>query len=186
MSRVRTGGRAEALAHAAKAREFLDAAGPALEAGWRNAATGSAVTAGINAKDALCLVMVGRSTASDDDRAAVSELRALGSPGRDPAAALEGSSDSRTARNTTVEASPRATGGRPSGAPRHLSKRPRPPSASNRDRRSGRAQHLGAYRERLLDVGVLDPVVGHEADASRQGAATEQAAAAALGQEGGG
>jgi uncharacterized protein (UPF0332 family) len=38
MSRVRTGGRAEAQSHLDKAREFLDAARAALEARWHNAA----------------------------------------------------------------------------------------------------------------------------------------------------
>lgn len=55
MSRVRTGGRADAIAHLGKAQEFLDAARAALNANWHNAAAGSAVTAGINAKDALSL-----------------------------------------------------------------------------------------------------------------------------------
>jgi hypothetical protein len=72
-----------------KAQEFLDAARTALEAGWHNAAASSAVTAGINAKDALCFGTVGRSAASDDHRSAVAELRAIGSTGKEPAIALD-------------------------------------------------------------------------------------------------
>ncbi|HEY4027672.1 MAG TPA: HEPN domain-containing protein [Candidatus Dormibacteraeota bacterium] len=89
MSRVRTGGRAEARAHLDKAREFLDAARAALDASWHNAAASSAVLAGINAKDALCFALAGRNVAADDHRAAVNELRALGAPGREPATALD-------------------------------------------------------------------------------------------------
>src|SRR5215472_14056060 len=52
---------------------------------WLNAAVSSAVTAGINAKDALCFAMAGRSTVADDHKSTVNELRALGSAGREPA-----------------------------------------------------------------------------------------------------
>jgi hypothetical protein len=89
VSRVRTGGRAEALDHLGKAQEFLAAARAALDAGWHNAAASSAVTAGINAKDALCFALVGRSTAGDDHKFAVAEVRALGPAGREPAIALD-------------------------------------------------------------------------------------------------
>jgi hypothetical protein len=89
VSRVRTGGRAEALAHLAKSREFLAASIAATDAGWHNAAASNAVTAGINAKDAPCFVLTGRSAAADDHRAAVGELRALGPLGREPAGALD-------------------------------------------------------------------------------------------------
>lgn len=89
MSRVRTGGRAEALAHLHKGVEFLDAAEAAAASGWWNAATSNAVTAGINAKDALCFALAGRSTAADDHREAVAELRALGEAARPAAAAFD-------------------------------------------------------------------------------------------------
>src|SRR5207253_9609503 len=56
---------------------------------WHNAAGSNAVTAGINAKDALCFAMVGRTTAGDDHRSAVSELRAVGPEARRSAAALD-------------------------------------------------------------------------------------------------
>jgi hypothetical protein len=89
VSRVRTGGHAEARAHLDKAREFLAAARAALDANWHNAAAGSAVTAGINAKDALCFALAGRSTAAEDHRSAVAELRGLGQAGREPAVAFD-------------------------------------------------------------------------------------------------
>ena len=89
MSRVRAGGRAEALAHLGKAQEFLLAAHATLDAHWHNAAASNAVTAGINAKDALCLGATGRTTVADDHKLAVAELRALGDSGRGPAAALD-------------------------------------------------------------------------------------------------
>jgi hypothetical protein len=89
VSRVRIGGRAEALAHHGKAREFLQAARAALDSGWNNAAASSAVTAGINAKDAISFVLAGRSAAADDHKFAVSELRALGPAGREAATALD-------------------------------------------------------------------------------------------------
>ena len=53
------------------------------------AAAANAVTAGINAKDAICLLLAGRTTAADDHRAAVAELRALGRPAGDSAVALD-------------------------------------------------------------------------------------------------
>ena len=89
MSRIRVGGRAEAVAHVGKAQEFLDAAEMAADVGWHNAAAANAVTAGINAKDAICLLLAGRTTAADDHRAAVAELRALGRAAGDAAIALD-------------------------------------------------------------------------------------------------
>lgn len=89
MSGVRTGGRAEALAHLDKAQEFLAAARAALDAGWTNATASNAVLAGINAKDALCLAMAGRTTAAEDHRLAVAELRSIGPAGAEPGNALD-------------------------------------------------------------------------------------------------
>ena len=89
MSRVRAGGRTEAVAHLVKAQEFLSAARAALDAGWHNAAPSSAVLAGINAKDAHWFAMTGRATAADDHRSAVVELRSLGSAGAEPGNALD-------------------------------------------------------------------------------------------------
>lgn len=45
----------DARAHLRKAREFLEAAELNLDFELNNAATSSAVTGGINAKDAVCL-----------------------------------------------------------------------------------------------------------------------------------
>lgn len=61
----------------------------ALVARWHNAAASNAVTAGINAKDALCYALAGRSAAADDHKSAVAELRALGPAAREAAAALD-------------------------------------------------------------------------------------------------
>jgi hypothetical protein len=46
------------------------------------AATSSAVLAGINAKDAICLQLTGRTAKSEDHRAAVPELAAAGPAGK--------------------------------------------------------------------------------------------------------
>ena len=86
---MRTGGHAEALAHLDKAQEFLEAARVALDERWHNAAASNSVLAGINAKDALCFASVGRSSAGDDHKSAVNELRALGSAGRKASTALD-------------------------------------------------------------------------------------------------
>jgi hypothetical protein len=82
VSRVKIGGRREAAAHLHKAQEFLEAARAAQAQAWHNAAASSAVSAGINAKDALCYATAGRTTAADDHRSAIQELRALGPPPR--------------------------------------------------------------------------------------------------------
>lgn len=74
--------REEAQAHLAKAREFLDAAELELAADLFTAAGSSAVLAGINAKDAICLGLTGRTRKSEDHRAAVPELAAAGPAGK--------------------------------------------------------------------------------------------------------
>lgn len=76
------GARDEARAHLAKAREFLDAAQLELDADLFTAAASSAVLAGINAKDAICLRLTGRTGKSEDHRAAVPELAAAGPAGK--------------------------------------------------------------------------------------------------------
>lgn len=76
------GARADALSHLRKAREFLEAAGLELEMELHTAAASSAVLAGINAKDAICLQLTGRTGTSDDHRAAVPELAAAGPAGK--------------------------------------------------------------------------------------------------------
>lgn len=78
-----------ALAHLRKAREFVDAASSNAELGLHNAATSAAVTSGINSKDALCLVLTGRTAKSDAHSDAVKELRSAG-PGMAPHAVTLG------------------------------------------------------------------------------------------------
>lgn len=68
--------------HLRKALEFLDAAELELDSGLHTAAASSAVLAGINAKDTICLRTTGRTGKSDDHRAAVPELAATGPAGK--------------------------------------------------------------------------------------------------------
>jgi uncharacterized protein (UPF0332 family) len=68
----------EARSHLAKAKEFLVAAESNLDDGYLNAATSNAVTSGINAKDAMCLRLTGRTSKSDNHSDAVDDLRRAG------------------------------------------------------------------------------------------------------------
>ena len=112
------GGRQDALAHLGKAQEFLEAAETANREGWTNVATSNAVTAGINAKDAICFLLSGQSIAADNHREAVSELRRLGDETKDAATAPrsaagpQGPSPVRPARREQDRC-----GGRPSASP---------------------------------------------------------------------
>jgi hypothetical protein len=72
---------AQARAHLGKAREFLDAARIGLELEQFNAATSNAVIAGINAKDAVCLRLTGRSRKADNHADALAELKSAGPAG---------------------------------------------------------------------------------------------------------
>ncbi|GIG35902.1 DNA-binding protein [Cellulomonas pakistanensis] len=72
----------DARAHLAKAREFLEAAEVELSGELYTAAASSAVLAGINAKDVICLRTTGRTGKADDHRAAAAELAASSSVGR--------------------------------------------------------------------------------------------------------
>jgi HEPN domain-containing protein len=78
-----------ARGHLAKAQEFLSEAKSALANGHVNAATSNAIIAGINAKDAICLVLVGKTSKADDHRQAVAELKKAGKIGADLAATLD-------------------------------------------------------------------------------------------------
>lgn len=78
----------EARAHLRKAREFLDAARLALDAELFNAATSSAVTSAINAKDAICLSLTGKTAKTENHAAAVAELRGAGAAARPVATTL--------------------------------------------------------------------------------------------------
>ncbi len=72
----------EARAHLRKAREFREAAENSLGCELYNAATSSAVTSGINAKDAICLTLTGTTGKSEHHLDAVAELRAAGQTSR--------------------------------------------------------------------------------------------------------
>jgi len=77
------GPRDDARGHLRKAGEFLEAARLELEQNLHTAAASSAVLAGINAKDAICLRLTGRTGKSDDHRSAVVvELAAAGPAGK--------------------------------------------------------------------------------------------------------
>jgi hypothetical protein len=78
-----------ARGHLAKAQEFLAEAKSALANNRPNVATSNAVIAGINAKDAICLVLVGVTSKGDDHRQAVAELRKSGKVGADLAVTLD-------------------------------------------------------------------------------------------------
>ncbi|GAB96954.1 uncharacterized protein (UPF0332 family) [Kineosphaera limosa] len=75
--------------HLTKAREFLDAAELNLDVELFSAATASAVTAGVNAKDAMCLALTGRTGKGQDHASAVPELRSAGPAGAAVAADLD-------------------------------------------------------------------------------------------------
>jgi len=79
---------ADARAHLRKAEEFLEAAELSEEVGLFNAATASSVTSGINAKDAMCLTLTGRTAKTDSHNDAVAELRSAGPLARDHATTL--------------------------------------------------------------------------------------------------
>jgi uncharacterized protein (UPF0332 family) len=68
----------DAVAHLTKAREFLEAAETTHELELYNAAVSSAVSSGINSKDAICLALTGRSRKTDNHADAVAELRQAG------------------------------------------------------------------------------------------------------------
>lgn len=71
-----------ARAHLRKARQFLDAADVELSGELYDAAASSAVLAGINAKDAICLRLTGRTGKTDNHQAAVGELARAGPAGK--------------------------------------------------------------------------------------------------------
>jgi uncharacterized protein (UPF0332 family) len=73
----------EAQLHLAKALEFLEAAEGNLEQRRYNAATSDAIISGINAKDAVCLTLTGRTDKSDNHADAVPELKRAGRAGAD-------------------------------------------------------------------------------------------------------
>lgn len=78
-----------ARGHLAKAEEFLAEAASALHSRHPNVATSNAVIAGINAKDAICLTLVGTTSKPEDHRQAVPELRKAGKAGADLSSTLD-------------------------------------------------------------------------------------------------
>jgi uncharacterized protein (UPF0332 family) len=73
----------QAKAHLAKAREFLEAAHLSNDLELYSAATSNAVIAGINAKDALCLKLTGRTGKTDNHQETLAALRVSGAKGRE-------------------------------------------------------------------------------------------------------
>ena len=71
----------DAEAHLTKAEEFLLAAEATQDLELYNAATSNAVISGINAKDAICLMLTGSTAKSDDHNQAVVELKKSGPAG---------------------------------------------------------------------------------------------------------
>ncbi|MCA1674029.1 MAG: HEPN domain-containing protein [Actinobacteria bacterium] len=70
-------------AYAAKAEEYLEAAEDALRRGRYNAATSSAIHAGINAADAITGALRGVRSSDSDHNRAVDLLEATGKDGKD-------------------------------------------------------------------------------------------------------
>jgi hypothetical protein len=70
--------RTDATAHLDKAREFLAAAEVTLDLELFNAAASNAVTCGINAKDAICLRLTGRTDKTENHNPAPDELKRAG------------------------------------------------------------------------------------------------------------
>jgi hypothetical protein len=78
-----------ARGHARKAQEFLDEAHAALHRGHVNVSASNAIIAGINAKDAICLALVGVTSKTADHAQAVPELRRVGKLGAELAPVLD-------------------------------------------------------------------------------------------------
>jgi uncharacterized protein (UPF0332 family) len=74
---------ATARAHLVKAKEFLQAARLSHEAELFNAACSAAVSAGINAKDAICLRFTGTCGKTENHAQAIAELKRSGPVVRD-------------------------------------------------------------------------------------------------------
>lgn len=78
----------DAKAHLAKSQEFLASAEDNLAVDRFNVATSDAVISGINAKDAICLKLTGRTAKTDNHQSATGELRKAGGVGRSAAVTL--------------------------------------------------------------------------------------------------
>ena len=75
--------------HLEKAEEYLRAAELVSRAGYVNAACSLAVTSGINSKDVICLLSVGRTDKPDRHGSAIVELRRSGPTGSAMASTFE-------------------------------------------------------------------------------------------------
>ena len=82
------GGMTDAVAHLQKAKEFLDEARVAFEAGRFDAAVSAAAIAGVNASDVVTLVRVGTRSASGSHSDALELLQESGGNGNAMAASL--------------------------------------------------------------------------------------------------
>lgn len=71
----------DARSHLAKAREFLEAAEVTLDLGLCNAAASSAVSSGINSKDAICLRLTGVTGKTENHAQTIAELGVAGAAG---------------------------------------------------------------------------------------------------------
>ena len=89
VSRVHTGGLPEARAKLAKAVEFLAEARDALAKERPNAACSTAVTAAINANDALCLARLSKFSTASSHGEALDLARQCGRAGSQVATLLE-------------------------------------------------------------------------------------------------
>ena len=74
---------AESREHLRKARESLTAAEFSLDLDLYNAATPNAITWGINAKDAICLRLTGKTGKTENHMQAVEDLNAAGAGSKD-------------------------------------------------------------------------------------------------------
>src|SRR5699024_8440288 len=75
--------RAKARSHLRVAKEYLEAARQVVEVERHSPAVSLAITSGINAKDAICLMRTGKTSKSDNHATAVRELSAaLGPAGK--------------------------------------------------------------------------------------------------------
>ena len=79
--RTRGASSADARAFLGKAEEFLEAARLAVASGYRTAATGLAVHAGIAASDSVTSARLGKRSASPDHRAVMNLLSQAGDEG---------------------------------------------------------------------------------------------------------
>lgn len=82
--------RAKARSHLRVAKEYLEAARQVVEVERHSPAVSLAITSGINAKDAICLMRTGKTGKSQNHAEAIKELgAAVGPAGKSEVAALK-------------------------------------------------------------------------------------------------